>query len=162
MFCSCPTLSLGNMHHAATSHPAPADTCHLKKKKKIGEWWVSSRGCPYGGGCPCLRAWMPQTSTRRAHRRNTPHAARRPPACTCTRHTRPICVQDVRLHVNSAPPINTPASQRPARHSHGTHKAKATHPQGKTAHPIQCRAKVAHPKRRRANRAFSLFRVLYK
>lgn len=166
MSCSCCIPPADNTPHAMPprSHsPYPPQ----KKIKKFRRKAAPPRGCPHGGGTPSRHdAHVSRTSKAHTHATrqqyaqrgamiNTPHAARRPPACTCTRHTRPICVQDVHLHGNSPPPANTPASQCPARHSHGTTWQRQ---------PTRCSAgqKTAHPKRRRATRAFSLFRVLYK
>lgn len=150
------------MHHAATSHPAPADTCHLKKIKKKSENGGFRRVGAHTGGVP-----LPA-------RLDTPdiHTPRTPPQYTARRQT----PARLHLHAPHAPYLRArrpSARKQPATHQHTRqptprkaltwhHMAKATHLQGKTAHPMQCRAKVAHPKRRRASRAFSLFRVLYK
>ena len=155
MSCSCCIPPADNTPpHAMTprSHsPYPPQ----KKIKKNSEKGSAPTWMPPRGGCP-PPSMMPHVSRiikAHTHATRQQYAQRGAMHCqyAARRQTQPVCVRNVRLHGNSAPPINTPANQMPARHSHGTHKAKATHPQGKTA----------HPKRRRANHAFSFVSRMY-
>ena len=130
-----------------------------KKNKKISEkgsapTWMP----PRGGGAPSQHDASRFTHNQGPHARHTatirtawsdalsirstpPNAAR-----LCAK--RPSVWKQRTTHQHTRQPM-------PRKALTWHHMAKTAHPQGKTAHPMQCWVKVAHPKRRRANRAFS-------
>ena len=128
---------------------------------------------PTGGGLPSP-GMIPHA--QRASKAHT-HATRQQCAArgmmhrqhAARRQTQPVCVRNVRLYGNSR---QRPAPTRPPRRRTPTQPTRAT--QDTAPHPHKApqgtrrekqparRAKAPHPIRRSANRAFSLFRVLYK